>query len=70
MFLYVPDLDYYIKNDRKLYFNINELPFIPVRSNDELASEITNFDGIKYEKDLGIFLIRLEALKKVSVVRN
>ena len=54
-FLYVPDLDYYIKNDRKLYFNINELPFIPVRSNDELASEITNFDNIKYEKDLANF---------------
>ena len=46
-FLYVPDLYDYIKSDRKLYFNINELPFIPVRSNDELAREITNFDDIK-----------------------
>lgn len=54
-FLYVPDLYDYIKSDRKLYFNINELPFIPVRSNDELAREITNFDDIKYEKDLANF---------------
>lgn len=55
-FLYVPDLDEYIRNDRKLYFNINELPFISVKSNDELASEITNFDTIKYKEDLEKFL--------------
>lgn len=54
-FLYVPDLDEYIKSDRKLYFNINELPFIPVKSNDELANEITNFDSIKYEEALERF---------------
>ena len=54
-FLYVPDLDEYIENDRGLYFAINELPFISVKNNDELASEIANFDSDKYDKDLKSF---------------
>lgn len=54
-FLYVPDLDEYIENDRGLYFDINELPFISAKNNDELASEITNFDSDKYDKSLKSF---------------
>ena len=37
--LYVPDLEEYLSSDRKLYFNINELPFPICRNNDELNEE-------------------------------
>ena len=43
-FLYVPDLNNYLENDRKLYFNINELPFRYSKSNEELLENIANFD--------------------------
>ena len=54
-FLYVPDLKEYIKNDRKLYFNIKELPFINSSSNDELIDSINNFDDKKYKSKLKDF---------------
>ena len=37
--LYVPDLEEYLSSDRKLYFNIDELPFPICRDNDELNEE-------------------------------
>ena len=54
-FLYVPDLESYIQSDRRLYFDINELPFISAKSNEELSNEIVNFDGDKYKKNLDKF---------------
>lgn len=54
-FLYVPDLKEYIKNDRKLYFNIKELPFINSSSNDELIDSINNFDDEIYKSKLKDF---------------
>lgn len=54
-FLYVPDLKEYIKNDRKLYFNIKELPFINSSSNDELIDSINNFDDEIYKSKLKHF---------------
>lgn len=43
-FLYVPDLENYLKNDRKLYFDIKSLPFPICRNNDSLEKAITNCD--------------------------
>ena len=54
-FLYVPDIEEYTKSDRKLYFNINELPFITVKSNDELVNEIDNFNNENYKIKLDEF---------------
>lgn len=54
-FLYVPDLKEYIKNDRKLYFNIKELPFINSLSNDGLIDSINNFDDEIYKSKLKDF---------------
>lgn len=54
-FLYVPDLDKYIKSDRRLYFGINELPFISVKNNNEFVKEIDSFNQIKYKKNLDKF---------------
>ncbi|WP_431800768.1 CDP-glycerol glycerophosphotransferase family protein [Halobacillus andaensis] len=38
-FLYVPDLEEYMKKDRKLYFNVEELPFVKAASNHELTEK-------------------------------
>src|SRR5699024_10923852 len=34
-FLYVPDLEDYIKKERELYFNITELPFAYAKNNQD-----------------------------------
>lgn len=51
-FLYIPDVDEYIKSDRKLYFDIKELPFISVKNNNEFVKEIDNFNEVKYKDNL------------------
>ena len=54
-FLYIPDLEEYIKNDRKLYFNIKELPFINSLSNDDLINSINYFNDNEYKSKLKDF---------------
>lgn len=55
-FLYVPDLDEYTNQDRKLYFDIEQLPFINTKSSTNLVTEIRMFDKDIYNKDLNVFL--------------
>lgn len=55
-FLYVPDLEEYTNQDRKLYFDIEQLPFINTKSSTDLVTEISMFDKEKYNKELEIFL--------------
>lgn len=54
-FLYVPDLDKYVANDRELYFNIQDLPFESAKSYQLLKQKIEAFDYIVYEKKLQDF---------------
>ena len=51
VFLYVPDLRNY-KNERELYFDIDELPYDAAFNNDDLFSKINNFDQQVYEDKL------------------
>ncbi|HHW37921.1 MAG TPA: glycerophosphotransferase [Bacillales bacterium] len=55
-FLYVPDFIDYVKQDRKLYFDIAELPFINVASNHELLNKIEGFNFEEYSHNLSAFL--------------
>ena len=55
-FLYVPDLEEYTNQDRKLYFDIKQLPFISTKSSADLVNEIGRFDIEKYNKELNTFL--------------
>lgn len=57
-FLYVPDYEDYIKNQRQLYFDINELPFSNGKNSVDLGSKIENFNEIEYEKNIEEFLKR------------
>lgn len=55
-FLYVPDLDEYTNQDRKLYFDIEQLPFINTKSSTDLVTEIRSFDKERYNQELDVFL--------------
>ena len=55
-FLYVPDLEEYTNQDRKLYFDIKQLPFISTKNSIDLVNEIEMFDKVKYNKELNTFL--------------
>ncbi|WML51598.1 CDP-glycerol glycerophosphotransferase family protein [Neobacillus sp. PS3-12] len=55
-FLYVPDLNEYISNDRELYFNVKELPFVSTYSNDDFCTKIENFNEKRYKDRLEEFL--------------
>lgn len=54
--LYVPDLDEYTHTDRKLYFDIDKLPFPKARNNAELLGAFTEFNRDVYKKNLDSFL--------------
>jgi CDP-glycerol glycerophosphotransferase len=54
-FLYVPDLQDYIEKERKLYFDIDDLPFIKALSINDLLHKIQRFDREQYQQNLRYF---------------
>lgn len=46
-FLYTPDLENYINNDRKLYFDIKKLPFGNFKKQDEMFKCISDFSEVE-----------------------
>lgn len=55
-FLYVPDIDTYMAEERKLYFDIEKLPFPSSRSQEELHGLISNFDTGQYLSETEKFM--------------
>lgn len=55
-FLYAPDLENYQKNDRSLYFQLEDLPFPVCQTQDELHKQIQNLDKANYAKAINIFM--------------
>ncbi|WP_268747507.1 CDP-glycerol glycerophosphotransferase family protein [Jeotgalibacillus soli] len=55
-FLYVPDVKEYISQERKLYFDLMELPFISAANNQELLKKIDEFNEEEYKERLTAFL--------------
>ncbi|WP_066067728.1 CDP-glycerol glycerophosphotransferase family protein [Neobacillus soli] len=55
-FLYVPDLKSYIENDRRLYFDIKELPFTSAITNEEIKRNIREFSFEGYEEGVSKML--------------
>lgn len=53
--LYVPDLIEYKSKERGLYFNIEELPFVITKSNEELEEKILRFNEKAYKENIKIF---------------
>lgn len=57
--LYLPDYENYIANERKLYFDIKELPFILTFTEEEIYSSIESFDEEDYIRNNELFLERI-----------
>ena len=56
VFLYAPDADEYIANDRELLLDYFSLPFAVSKSNEELGEAIALFDENKYVREVNAFL--------------
>jgi len=63
-YLYTPDLSLYVNRERKLYFKLNELPFLQVNSEEELIKELVLFDKDVYSKELTKFLKNIGSYEK------
>lgn len=57
-FLYVPDLESYLANDRNLYFNIKDLPFHHAINMTHLLSNMHQFNQKQYNRKLKEFSLR------------
>lgn len=55
VFLYVDDLDEYIKERGRLMWNIEDLPFSTARTNGELVKNIMEFNDAEYRKTIDVF---------------
>ena len=59
VFCYAKDMDEY---DRGFYFNLDQLPFLFARTNEELVAGINAFDQNAYQKKLSAFYEEIELL--------
>jgi CDP-glycerol glycerophosphotransferase len=57
-FLYAPDLENYLANDRNLYFNIKDLPFDHAINMSQLLSNMHQFNQKQYNRKLKEFSLR------------
>lgn len=58
-FLYAPDLEEYQKNDRSLYFNIQELPFPVSVTQTDLEQHILSMDEKAYAESIDNFMKKI-----------
>jgi CDP-glycerol glycerophosphotransferase (TagB/SpsB family) len=56
VFLYAPDRENYIGNEKYLLINYNSLPFPIAESNEEMVENIINFDVEQYRSNVRDFL--------------
>lgn len=63
-FLYVPDMEKYIKQDRSLYFDLKALPFRIAKTQAQLLKEVASFDGENYHVDLHTFFKKVGSFEE------
>ena len=63
-FLYVPDLETYLQNERSLYFDLSELPFVSARHEDDLLHKIQQFRDEDYQRALDQFFQRIGSFEQ------
>lgn len=69
-FLYVPDMEEYLKTERHLYFNLDELPFPLIRSNDQLSEVFQKFDEHEYHDAIDIFMNQIGTFETGHACEN
>lgn len=68
--LYVPDYENYIKNQRKLYFSFDELPFDKTYTFKELGHAIIEMDDVVYDQKINQFLSYINCYEKGESAKN
>lgn len=68
--LYTPDYEEYIKKERALYFEFDELPFNNAYTFTELSEAVTNFDEKQYKKQVDSFLKRIGCFERGASAKN
>ena len=68
--LYMPDFDEYTSNERKLYFNIKELPFLKAYSENEIFNDIENFDNKEYLNNINKFLDKIGSFENGTACKE
>lgn len=63
VFLFATDIEEYVK-DRELYFDMYELPFVLVESNEEFVDAVRKFDNEKYLTELKAFNSKMNYVEK------
>lgn len=62
--LFTPDFEKYIKTERKLTFDFNEIPFKRTYNINELVNEILKFDYKKYKQKIELFNKKIGSYEK------
>ena len=68
--LFTPDYEEYLKKERELYFNLDELPFENTHTLDELKKAIINLNESEINKKIDAFLKRIGCYEKGESAKN
>lgn len=56
LLLYVPDLEEYLQQDRELYYDVEDLPFLKVYNSNQIENIINTFDERKYLENVDNYI--------------
>ena len=70
LWLYASDFDEYSRNERGLYFNIEDLPFPLCKNNADLSRAINNFNGEVYNVSLDSFMSKIGSKENGTASRQ
>lgn len=57
--LFLPDLDFYLKNERNLYYDVEDLPFLKAYHTSEIEKILNNFDEESYHQNSANFIKKI-----------
>ncbi len=69
-FLFIPDVEEYVSNERGLCFDIRELPYESATTNEALSKIIINFDQEKYNQNIAKFLRKIGSYEDGKACRR
>lgn len=69
-FLFVPDWKTYRENERNLYFELEELPFLHAKTNEDLLSHITSFNETIYKQRVKLFLTKVGSFERKEAAKK
>jgi len=62
--LYLPDLQAYKSNERELYYDVEELPFLKAFNANDLINKLKKFDSVVYLNELSNFIKKIGSFEQ------